>query len=206
MLRDLLKEVDSSPFEKNWIVTCHVFVGSGSSSNSIDDPSTTDGDLMLRSFPGEEISLNRFLWSTPQELLYFLTVSSHSSVGLWHLLLAGSQGGLPADPASRPRVALLPGHNQSQGNQHSLTRSNTYPVQQPAGDSHLRLEIVSATEARLDSDAWAAVHLDGLTTAGTHPSQREAATGPSSDASAAAAVRVQQVQQVSAVHTANTER
>lgn len=64
MHQHLLKKVDSSLFEKNWFVTCHVFVGSGSSSNSIDDPSTTDDDLMLRSFPGEEISINRFLWST----------------------------------------------------------------------------------------------------------------------------------------------
>lgn len=125
--------------------------------------------------------------------------------------LAGSQGGLPADPASRPKDALLPRHdshhNQSQRNQHSLAHSNTYPVKQTVGDSRSPLEksveILSATEARLDSDARAEVHVDGVTIAGTHSSQREAATGTSSDKSAAVLV---QVQQVSAVHTANTER
>ncbi|XP_075871547.1 ADAMTS-like protein 2 [Nelusetta ayraudi] len=147
--------------------------GYRSSSNSIDDPSTTDDDLVLRPFPG-------------------------------------SQSGLPADPASRPKDALLPHHdshhNQSQRNHHSLTHSNTYPVKQTAGDSRSplekRVEILSATEARLDSDTRAEVHVDGDTIAGTHSSQREAATGTSSDKSAAVLV---QVQQVSAVHTANTE-
>lgn len=66
-----------------------------------------------------------------------------------------------------------------------------------------RVEILSATEARLDGDTRPEVHSDGVAIAGTHSSQREAATGPSSDKSAAVLV---QVQQVSAVHTANTER
>lgn len=112
-------------------------------------------------------------------------------------MLSGSQGGHLADPASRPKEALLPDpdshHNQSQRTQHSLT----YPLQQNGRDSPSllddRAERLSATDAQLD----------GVTPAGTHSLLTELATGTSSDKSIAVLV---QVQQVSAVHTANTER
>lgn len=112
-------------------------------------------------------------------------------------MLTGSQVGHPADPGSRPKDALLPGpdlhHNQSQQNQHFLT----YPLQQNRGDSTSllddRAERLSATDT----------HLDRVTTAGTHSSLTEPATGTSSDKSTVVLV---QVQQVSAVHTANSER
>lgn len=122
-------------------------------------------------------------------------------------LRAGSQGGHFSDPGPHPRDTLLPRldshHNQSQRNQHSLTRSNSHSGRPTAGDSHSLLEtlaeMLSPAEPRANGDARTQVHLDAV----TRSVQREAATGTSADNSADILVRVQQV---SAVHTANTER
>lgn len=80
-------------------------------------------------------------------------------------------------------------------------------MKQTLGDAHSsvekHVEILSATDAQLDTDAQLEIHLDRVTAIDTHSSQREAVPGTSSDKGTAILV---QVQQVSAVHAANTER
>lgn len=127
-------------------------------------------------------------------------------------LFTGSKSVNPAPPVSQPEDTPYLLHqdlhyNQTHLNQHSLTLSNTHSVKQTLADAHSsvekHVEILSATDAQLDTDAQLEIHLDRVTATDTHSSQREAVPGTSSDKGTAILV---QVQQVSAVHAANTER
>lgn len=124
----------------------------------------------------------------------------------------GSQSVHPAVPAARPEDApyLLPGdlhYNQTHSNKHSLTQSNTHSVKQTLTDSHspagTHVEILSATDAELDTDAQLEIHSDMHTVTDTHSARTEAESGTHSDTNTAILV---QLQQVSAVQAANTER
>lgn len=121
----------------------------------------------------------------------------------------GSQSVHSAVPASHPEDApylLLEDlhYNRTHSNKHSLPQSNIHSVEQTLTDSHspagTHVEILSATDAELDTDTQLQIHSDMLTVTDTHSvAQTEAE-------SATNTAELVQLQQVSAVQAANTER